>query len=56
MELPFNLSCLFSLPGVEAAAELPAGGAEEEGEPLDLHTQPPAATDRLPQPGEQLSP
>lgn len=39
----------------EAAAELPAGGAEEEGESVDLHTQPPAASDRFPEPGEQLS-
>lgn len=40
---------------VEAAAELPAGGAQEEGEPLGLHTQPPATADRLPAPGERRS-
>lgn len=50
-----NLS-LSSLPGVEAAAELPAGGAEGEGESLGLHTQPAEATDRLPQTGKHFSP
>lgn len=51
----FNWS-LSSLSDIETAAELPAGGAEEEGESLGLHTQPAAATDRLPRPGEQFSP
>lgn len=41
--------------GVEAAAELPAGGAEEKGESLVLHTKPPAPTDRLPQTREQFT-
>lgn len=53
--LSLSLS-LSSLPGVEAAAELPAGGTEGEGESLGLHTQPAAATDRLPQAGEHVSP
>lgn len=53
--LSLSLS-LSSLPGVEAAAELPAGGTEGEGESLGLHTQPAAATDRLPQTGEHVSP
>lgn len=53
-ELPFKL-CFVTLSGIEAAGELPGGGAEEEGESLGLHTQPAAATDRLPQPREQFS-
>lgn len=44
-----------ALSGAEAAAELPAGGAEGEGEPLGLHAQPAAAADRLPQAGEHVS-
>lgn len=53
--LSLNLS-LSSLPDVEAAAELPAGGTEGKGESLGLHTQPAAATDRLAEAGEHVSP
>lgn len=42
-------------PGLEAAAERPAGGAEGEGESLGLHAQPAAAADRLPAAGEHVS-
>lgn len=44
-----------NLTGPEAAAELAAGRAEREGEPLGVHTQPPAAADGLPGPGERVS-
>lgn len=47
--------CFFT-PVIEAAAELPAGGAKEEGEPLGLQPQPAATTDRLPPAGERSPP
>lgn len=43
-------------PGAEAAAELAAGGAEEEGESLELHTQSAETTAGGSEPGEQLAP
>lgn len=49
------LVLVFPSPGLEAAAERPAGGAEGEGESLGLHAQPAAAADRLPAAGEHVS-
>lgn len=55
-DMSWNLNPTLSISeGAEAAAELPAGGVEEEGESLGLHAQPTTSADWFPESREQFS-